>query len=69
LIDNKDLFLGKDDPGIRKTGITSSYRTFCTARYMGQIFPDATVLPYPESLDAGGLEMHHCCILGPHQES
>jgi SAM-dependent methyltransferase len=63
LVDNKDLYLDKDDPGIRKTGITSSYRTFCTVRYMSQIFPEATILPCPESLDTQGLEKHHCCIL------
>lgn len=63
LIDNKDLYLGKDDPGVRKTGIASSYRTFCKASYMSLIFPEATILPYPEGLDSQGLEKHHCCIL------
>lgn len=63
LINNQDLYLGKDDPGIMKAGIASSYRTFCTPQYMSQIFPEATILPCPEGLETQGLEKHHCCIL------
>lgn len=63
VVDNKDLYLDKDDPGIRKTGIACSYRTYCTARHMIQLFPEATILPCPEGFDTQGLENQHCCIL------
>jgi hypothetical protein len=69
LIDNRDLYLDRDDPGIRKAGIASSYRTFCTARYMSRIFPEATILACPEGVEAQGLERHHCCVLKAPKEN
>jgi SAM-dependent methyltransferase len=69
LIDNRDLYLDQDDPGIRKTGIASSYRTFCTARYMSRIFPEATILACPEGFETQGLERHHCCVLKAREEN
>lgn len=69
LIDNRDLYLDRDDPGITKTGIASSYRTFCTARYMSRIFPEATILACPEGFDTQGLERHHCCVLKARKEN
>lgn len=69
LIDNRDLYVDQDDPGIGKTGIASSYRTFCTARYMSRIFPEATILACPEGFDEQGLERQHCCVLKAPKEN
>jgi SAM-dependent methyltransferase len=69
LIDNRDLYVDQDDPGIGKTGIASSYRTFCTARYMNRIFPEATILACPEGFDEQGLERQHCCVLKAPKEN
>src|SRR5215467_1188530 len=63
LVNDKDLYLDKDDPGIRKTGIATYYLTFCTVRHMIQLFPEATILPAPRITDPRNLPMQHCCIL------
>src|SRR5947207_563800 len=45
LINNGDLYVGPDDNIDHHVETKTLYDTFCTVSYMGQIFPEATVLP------------------------
>jgi SAM-dependent methyltransferase len=69
LVDDRDLYLDQEDPGIRKTGIANTYHTFCTARYMSQIFPDATILACPEGFNTPDMVSQHCCVLKARKEN
>lgn len=64
LINNGDLYLGAENSIDSQIETKMLYDTFCTVSYMGQIFPEATILPSPPDYDPQGREMHHCCILG-----
>ena len=66
LVNEGDLYLGPDDNIDHRIESKTLYDTFCTASYMSQIFPEATILPSPADYDPQGREMHHCCILKAH---
>jgi SAM-dependent methyltransferase len=65
LINDGNLYLGPDDTINHQIETRTLYDTFCTASYMHEIFPEATILASPEEYDPQGREMQHCCILGP----
>src|SRR5215471_11548220 len=57
LINDSDLYLGPDDIADHQIETKTFYNTFCTASYMSQIFPEATILPPPADYDPQGTEM------------
>jgi SAM-dependent methyltransferase len=63
LINNGDLYVGPEDSVDHQVETKMLYDTFCTASYMREIFPEATILPSPPDYDPQGREMQHCCIL------
>jgi SAM-dependent methyltransferase len=65
LINDGDLYLGPEEKINHHIQTKTLYDTFCTASYMSQIFPDATIVPSPADYDPQGTELQHCCILKP----
>jgi len=67
LVNGCDLCV--DHESIKEYGVEEqvSYDTFYTAESMNRIYPDAVIVPPPDSYDPGGSEMQHCCILSPRE--
>jgi len=62
LIDGGDLYIGPEDTIDHSIETKTIYHSYCTASYMSEIFPEATILPPPEEYDPIR-EVQHCCIL------